>query len=123
MQTQTRALFKNNYEGVSANKLVESGKIPDKNNPFRGLYSETIEMGKNDNNGFFIHFFAPKDACATILTTYWGPKGVFVAATIHQGETKLHTFSYTGGTYPPPDTATALAACTGGDKDMYLWFK
>jgi len=123
MQTQARALFKyNNYTGITANALIQAGKITDNNNPFTGLYFDTINMGKNDDNGFFIHFWAPKDACVEVLTTYWGPQATFVAASIKNGTTTVSSFGYSSGTYPP-DTAAAISACNGGNKDMYLWFR
>ena len=82
-----RTVYKGNYDGISAQNLINTGKIADVSNPFGGVFNVrvcnwgtdefVIETGSNK---------VPADACTDILTTDWGRTGMFTEIVVGGNE-------------------------------------
>jgi len=118
--TRARSTYKGNYVGLNLDNMVAIGKIPDKNNPFGGVFNagcsgsgsipETFWLATGDSN-------IPAESCVDILTADWGGKSVFIGFLIDQ----TVELSYNSGKYPMT-TQQAISACNGGNKKMQWWF-
>ena len=118
MVTRARQVYKGNYTGLSCANLVSAGKLTDCNSPFGGVID--IVRGYNGETYFSIHTTnnIPAEACVDLLSTYWGPDGVFLAITV----SGYSDFGHSLGNYPPA-FSTIVSQCAGGNKKISWSFK
>jgi len=124
--SRVRSLYKGDYEGISADNMISSGKITSKDleNPFGGTFTLNKGYGGTVRTYFTIVISGnniPAETCTDLILTYWGEEGVFRGVGISgTGGTE---WSWNQGTYPPSDTSAVITACKSGNKSMWVEFK
>jgi type II secretory pathway pseudopilin PulG len=120
--TQTRALYKGgDYTGVDIQDLLDSGRISDKTNPFGG----DLNVNNDGRAGIFYIYPVvnnlPADTCVDLLLTDWGADGVFYGLKVDwsSGDDE---YTYGKKNYPI-ESARAVSACKGANRNVALYFR
>lgn len=74
---QIRKTYKGNYEGLTGQNMIDSGKISERNNPFGGgIWINPSALG---NSYFYLSTdgVIPAEACVDLIMADWGHSGVF----------------------------------------------
>ena len=117
-----RAVYKGNYDDLSPNNLIASGKVKDISNPFGGAF---VFAKSSAGQGIFSlntgGATVPAQACVDILLTDWGNTGMFWGISV-QSSNPADSYRREKGNYPLSVT-DAISICKGGDKLIHWWFK
>ena len=104
-----RAVYKGNYEGLSGQNMIDSGKISDVDNPFGGVFS--IRKSNFGTDYFVIETGSkklPAEVCTDILTSDWGSTGMFSQIIISGNESNPFW-----GNNMPFEMSDVISACEG----------
>ena len=127
MATQTRSLYKGNYEQIGKNRatgaqmLINAGKLTDVNNPFGGTLG-TMHSNWGDAFDIRVSGGVSVETCMDLLQTDWGDSGVFEGVNVYYAESGSAALRYTNGKWPVA-LSDAVTHCTKGVATIDLVFR